>query len=168
VAGQNPYYCQPHRFDGMTGSVTVQGSIGPTFEINAGLNGNWWSGPSRDGEGAQVEVAATNNGGLVFVVTIYSYAPEGGQIFLVGAGNPDGDTVEVDLVITSGGAWGNNFDPDDTPQTPWGTAMVTASDCDEISMTLTPNAEYQALGYTEITLELERLTTAIVPCPYED
>jgi hypothetical protein len=35
-------------------------------------------------------------------------------------------------------------------------------------MTLTPNAEYQALGYTEITLELERLTTAIVPCPYEE
>jgi plastocyanin len=167
--GTFPYYCTPHRFDGMVGSVTVEGSVvvEPTFEIDPGLNGNWWSGSERDGEGAQVEVADAGGGDLVFVVTIYSYAPQGGQMFLIGVGTPDGDSVELELFITSGGAWGDDFDPDDTPQTSWGTGMAAAGGCDQLSITLTPNAEYLGMGYTEFTLDLERLTTSLVACPYE-
>lgn len=162
------YYCTPHRNIGMVGTVTVEQAAGPPpVPFNAGHNGNWWSGLSRDGEGAQVEVSDAGEGELVFVVTVYSYAPGGGQIFLIGVGFPVGDTVEVEIFITSGGAWGDDFDPAQTPQTPWGTGVFTSNGCDSISATLTPNAEYQAMAYTEFSLELQRLTTSAIPCPYE-
>ncbi len=147
--------------------ITVIELNGEGVAINAGHGGNWWSGPTRDGEGAQVEVADAGGGQLVFVVTIYSYAPQGGQIFLIGVGFPDGDSVEIDVFITSGGEWGAGFDPAQTPQTQWGTGVVTSNGCDGLTIVLTPNAEFQALGYTMFTLNLQRLTTSAIPCPYE-
>ncbi len=166
-AGVNPYHCVPHRSIGMTGTVTVEGTAPPpSVPINPGHNGNWWSGPSRDGEGAQVEVAQAGGGNFVFI-TIYSYAPQGGQIFLIGVGTPDGASVAIDLFITSGGEWGAGFDPAQTPQTQWGTGIVTSGGCDQLSISLTPNSEFQAQGYTAFTLNLQRLTTSSIPCPYE-
>ncbi|MDX1556447.1 MAG: hypothetical protein R3212_10510 [Xanthomonadales bacterium] len=147
--------------------LTVIESNGSGVDINAGHNGNWWSGLSRDGEGAQVEVADAGGGLLVFVVTIYTYAPQGGQIFLIGVGFPDGDSVEIELFITSGGDWGAALDPAQTPQTPWGTGVVTSNGCDGLTIAMTPNAEFQAMGYTMFTLNLQRLTTSAIPCPYE-
>ena len=148
-------------------ALTVLESNGEGVAINPGHNGNWWSGPSRDGEGAQVEVADAGGGQLVFVVTIYSYVPEGGQMFLIGVGKPDGDSVEIELFITSGGQWGDDYDPEKTAQTPWGTGVVTSNSCEALSVTLTPNAEYQALGYTNFDFNLQRLTTSAIPCPYK-
>jgi len=158
---------------GYTLNVNSQGDlideIRPRDEYNAWqeLSGTWWSGPARDGEGAQIEVADAGNGELVFVTSIFSYAPEGGQIFLVGAGTPEGDAFELELFITSGGAWGEDFDPDQTPKSAWGTGVATSSGCDQLSMTLTPNPEYRENGYTVFTLDLERLTTPLVPCFFE-
>lgn len=161
------YYCTPHRFIGMVGTVTVEAAAGPpTVALNAGHNGNWWSGTERDGEGGQVEVADAGGGELVFVITIYSYAPQGGQIFLIGVGYPDGDSVEIEVFITSGGVWGDDYDPEQVPQTPWGTGVVSADGCDHLIVMLAPNAEYQAMGYTDFTLNFERLTTSLIPCPY--
>ena len=147
--------------------ITVTELNGGGVAINVGHGGNWWSGTMRDGEGAQIEVAEAGGGQLVFVVTIYSYAPGGGQIFLIGVGFPVGDSVEIELFITSGGAWGAGFDPAQTPQTPWGTGVVTSNGCDSLTIMLTPNAEFQAMGYTVFTLNLQRLTTPSIPCPYD-
>lgn len=151
-----------------TDSVEAFRFEGETFNIDAGLNGNWWNGPPRDGEGAQVEVADAGDGELVFVVTVYSYAPQGGQIFLIGVGFPVGDTVQVQMFITSGGMWGVDFDPEQTPQTPWGSGVFRANSCQSISMTLTPNAEFMAMGYTVLSYDLIRLTTPVYPCPIEN
>jgi hypothetical protein len=137
----------------------------PTFQITAGLNGNWWSGPARDGEGAQVEVADGGGGSLVFVATIYSYDTMGNQIFLVAVGSVDGDTAEVEVFITEGGIWGADFDPESVNMPPWGTGTFTATDCGSLHMDLMPNAQYQGVGYTEMTFDLIRLTTPLVPCP---
>jgi plastocyanin len=167
-AGETLYYCAPHRVsNNMEGTVTVEGSVEPAFEIDAGLSGNWWNGPDRSGEGAQIEVSDAGGGELVFVVTVYSYGPEGGQIFLIGVGTPDGDSVEVDVFITDGGVWGDDFDPDDIVESEWGSGVFTASSCELISMTLTPNAEYAALGYTVVSYDLVRLTTPKIDCPIE-
>jgi plastocyanin len=165
--GEFPYYCVPHRPIGMTGSVTVEAPEAEPFAIDAGLSGNWWNGPDRSGEGAQIEVSDAGGGDLVFVVTVYSYGPEGGQIFLIGVGTPDGDAVEVNVFITDGGVWGDDFDPDDIVESEWGTGVFTASSCDLISMTLTPNAEYAGMGYTVLSYDLVRLTTPKVSCPLE-
>ena len=165
--GSFPYYCQPHRLDGMVGSVTVEGSVEPDpVAINAGHSGNWWGGQFRGGEGAQIEVSSGAGESLVFVVTFYSYGPAGGQIFLVGVGTPAEETVNVTLYITDGPVWGDGFDPADVVESEWGSGVFTSETCDLVHMTLTPNQTYQAQGYSEIAYDLIRLTTPKIACPY--
>lgn len=135
------------------------------FELTAGMNGNWWGGLARNGEGAQVEIANGGGGTLVFVATIYSYNQDGEQIFLIAVGEVDGDTAEVDVFITDGGRWGEDFDPNDVVETQWGTGTFTGIDCDNLEMSLMPNAEFQAQGFTDLAYTLERLTTSVIPCP---
>ena len=167
--GNHPYFCLPHQGLGMVGSVTVQGDVDPPeppFNIDPGHSGNWWNGIARSGEGAQIEVSDGGGGELVFVVTVYSYGPAGGQIFLIGVGTPDGDTVEVEAFITDGPVWGDGFDPDDVVETQWGSGTFTAKSCDLIHMVLMPNATYQNEGYTSLEYDLQRLTTPVIACPY--
>jgi hypothetical protein len=135
------------------------------FAIDAGLNGNWWNGLDRNGEGVQVEVSDGGDGSLIFVATIYSYDTVGNQIFLIAVGTVNGDTVEVEVFITDGGLWGEDFDPALVNETPWGTGTFTASSCDSMHMSLMPNAQFQGLGYTDLAYELVRLTTPALPCP---
>jgi sugar lactone lactonase YvrE len=139
----------------------------PPFKIDAGLNGNWWNGPARSGEGAQIEVADAGDGRLVFVATFYSYDTIGNQIFLVAVGPVDGNTAEVDVFITEGGLWGDSFDPVLVNETQWGTGTFTASSCETMHVSLIPNAGFQAMGYTDLAHDLVRLTTPAIACPLE-
>ena len=137
------------------------------YQINPGLNGNWWNGPARDGEGAQVEVADGGDGGLVLVATIYSYDAIGNQIFLIAVGPVLGGSAEVDVFITDGGTWGEDFDPEQVNESQWGTGTFTSQDCDSIHMALVPNNDSQAIGYTDLEYDLVRLTTPLIGCPLE-
>jgi len=138
---------------------------GIAFRMDAGLNGNWWYGPGRSGEGAQIEISQGSGDSLTFVMTFYSYNLVGEQIFMIAVGTVNGDTVEVDVFITDGGVWGADFDPADVEETQWGTGVFTASSCELIHMELHPNAEYQGMGYTDLAYDLIRLTTPVIPCP---
>jgi hypothetical protein len=136
------------------------------FNIGPGLNGNWWSGADRNGEGAQVEVADDGDGNMVFVATIYTYDPMGNQIFLLAVGRPvEGGSVDMDVFITEGGAWGADFDPENVMMPQWGTGTATGHNCGSLNLDLMPNAGYQDIGYTAVNLELVRLTTPLIPCP---
>jgi hypothetical protein len=145
------------------------------FEINAGLNGNWWIGPDRNGEGVQVEVSDGGDESLILVATVYSYDDMGNQIFLIAVGTVNGDTAEVEVFITEGGQWGDNYDPalviesqwGTGTESQWGTGTFTASSCDAMHMALMPNAEFQGMGYTDIAYDLIRLTTPAAPCPID-
>jgi len=163
--GQFGFFCSRH---GEQGTITVSpgnpGNGGPTFDMEPGLNGNWWNGAARDGEGVQVELSASDDDSMVFVATVYSYAPNGGQIFMIAVGTPSGHTADVDLFITDGGVWGAEFDPDTVTQTQWGTGTFTSESCESLHMELHPFAEYQAQGYTSLSYDLIRLTTPILDC----
>jgi streptogramin lyase len=135
------------------------------FLINAGLNGNWWNGLDRNGEGVQVEVSDDGDGGLTFVATIYSYNTLGNQIFLIAVGTVNGDTAEVEVFITQGGQWGDDYDPAFVNESQWGTGTFTASSCEAMHMALIPNAEFQGMGYTDLMYDLMRLTTPVISCP---
>lgn len=137
------------------------------FPMEAGLNGNWWNGPQRSGEGAQIEIADGGGASKVFVATIYSYDDMGNQVFLVAVGPVTGDTAEVDVFITDGGVWGDGFDPALVNENQWGTGTFTSDSCEAISMELRPNAEYQAQGYSDLSYGLIRLTTPVIPCPFD-
>jgi choice-of-anchor B domain-containing protein len=150
------------------GLFLLRASLGSEFHIDAGLNGNWWNGPDRNGEGVQVEVSDGGDGSLTFVATFYSYDTVGKQIFLIAVGTVNGDTVEVDVFITDGGLWGDDFDPALVNETQWGTGRFTASSCEAIHMELIPNAIFQGMGFTTLVYDLIRLTTPSAPCPVDD
>jgi hypothetical protein len=138
---------------------------GELFAIDAGLNGNWWNGPERNGEGVQLEVSDGGDGSLILVATIYSYDTMGNQIFLIAVGTVNGDSADVDVFITQGGRWGDNYDPSLVTESRWGSGRFTADNCDAMHMALMPNAEFQQVGYTNLSYDLVRLTTPSIPCP---
>jgi len=141
---------------------------GETFFVNAGLNGNWWGGPGRSGEGAQMEIV-DNGVNFAVVLTFYSYDTEGNQIFLIAVGNinqfiPE-NTLELDVFITEGGMWGNDFNPATVTESPVGTALLTVYHCGLIRLAFDPSPAYEAQGYTDLEHDFVRLATPIAPCP---
>jgi plastocyanin len=146
-------------------AIVVQGGGGGGFSLNPGHNGNWWTGPERNGEGVQIEVSDNGAGGLVLVATKYSYNSLGQPIFLLAVGQVVNGEAAVDVFIYEGPMWGPGFDPADLVETQWGTGLFTSSSCDAISMVLTPNATFVGMGYSELGAELIRLTISAIPCP---
>jgi hypothetical protein len=98
--------------------------------LNPGQNGNWWAGIHRSGEGVQAEIVDGGDGNLIFVATIYSYDTLGNQIFMIAVGPVVGDTAEVDVFITDGGIWGDEFDPTSVVESQWGTGTFRSCGCD--------------------------------------
>lgn len=139
-----------------------------TFFINAGLNGNWWGGPSRSGEGAQLEIV-DNGVEYTVVLTFYSYDDEGNQIFLIAVGPAVGlaedNVTTLDVFITEGGMWGDDFNPATVTEDQVGTAVLTAYHCGLIRIAFDPNAEYEALGYSDLEYDFTRLAEPVAPCP---
>lgn len=137
---------------------------GETFFINPGLNGNWWGGSARSGEGAQLEVVISNEVFTV-VLTFYSYDTEGNQIFLIAVGPVNGNTAALDVFITDGGMWGDAFNPDLVNETQFGTGTFSASHCGAAHLVVEPNASFAAEGYSSLEYDLVRLAQPAGPCP---
>ena len=98
----------------------------PKTGITSAFSGSWFD-PAHDGEGFTIEVLAD---GLV-VVFWFSYDPLGNQAWFFGVGTIDGKEIHVDvMLITEGGLFGPDFDPDDVMMTPWGEVHFTL-DCDD-------------------------------------
>ena len=138
---------------------------GGSFTLQSCLNGNWFNA-ARNYEGLQLEFSDGGDGTLVLVVTMYSYDTTGNPIFLLGVrtGIVNTDSAQLNVFIYEGGEWGDDYDPNMVSETKWGTLTISATGPDTMSVTLTPNATYQALGYTELSYDLVRVTTPLEPC----
>lgn len=141
----------------------LQQAGGTAMQFNAGLNGNWYNGTERSGEGFQLEVAAIN--GLTLVATFYTYDTQGNQVWLLGVGPANGNTAEVTVYIYDGASWGDDFNPADVNEVEWGTGVFVAHSCASVSMSLTPNAGAVADGFTNLEYDLKRVTTPATACP---
>lgn len=144
---------------------------GTGFAMTAGLNGNWWNGLARNGEGFQLEVSADGLGGLTFVASFYSYAPmgmmgtnAGNQMFVFAVGPVTGNTANVDVIITGGGMYGFGLGGAGE-ELEWGTGTFVADSCGSISMELVPNTDMMGNGFTTLSYDLIRLTTPAMACP---
>jgi len=142
----------------------LQNEGGTGFFLTAGMNGTWYN-TDRDGEGFNVEVVDDLAGGLRMVVFFYTFDDLGNQVYLIGVGTVVGDTVELSVVTTDSGLWGDNFDPDLVERTAWGTGIFTGESCDALHMALMPNAEMMAMGFTDLEYSLVRVATPAMVCP---
>jgi hypothetical protein len=127
------------------------------FGLDGGLTGTWWNA-ARSGEGFVLQfgyVPGTTN--LTLFASFYTYDNLGNQAWLVALPSSiNGTTVNVDVYVTSGRMWGNDFDPADGATTPWGSGTFTFPTCTSGSVSLVPNASAQALGYSNLAYQLTR------------
>jgi hypothetical protein len=88
----------------------------PPVQQEALLSGSW-SDPTHDGEGYNIEVLI--NGQVV--IYWFSYDPEGNRRWFFGVGEiRDGKLIFDNMQTSSGGIFGEDFDPQTVQFTPWG------------------------------------------------
>ena len=120
-----------------------------SFDVDGGISGYWYD-PDQSGQGFQVEVLENGDA----VVTWYTFSDSGEQLWLIGSGSVDGDTVQVDFVAPSGGLFPPNFDPATIQLTAWGSATFQFAACSEGSVSWDPVSDATAAG----SMPLARLT----------
>lgn len=109
----------------MAGSVTASAQ-----ELQfIGVQGSWWN-PSFAGEGFAIEEYGDG-----FVIAYwYTYDEDGNQLWLIGTGEKQGNTVELDMYSTDGGSLGDPDSSETVTETLWGYVTFDVEDCGHINM----------------------------------
>ena len=120
---------------------------GAVFAVDGSITGAWFD-PAFEGAGFLIEVLPNDPA----VVYWFTYDDEGGQQWFIGVGDVSGNQIVIqELLITSGGRFGDAFDPSAIFNTPVGQATFTFTGCDSATVDFTVN---EASG----TQSLQRLT----------
>jgi hypothetical protein len=78
----------------------------------------------------------------------------------------NGSVVTVNVFVTNGPMWGDDYDPADLNLIPWGTGSFTFPGCSEGSVSLMPNGDMQAIGFTDLMYGLTRdILVSGIACP---
>lgn len=143
-------------FPQASGVYTVAGS---PFAIGPGITGNWFN-PAQSGQGFSLEVLRDNT----LLAEWFTFAPEGGQSWIVATGPIDGNTAVLQgyQAVGPGGRFFPNFDPSGVHNQFWGTLTFTFTDCNSGSVSWQPVVP----GYTAGSMPIQRLTQpAVLACP---
>lgn len=99
-------------------------------QIDRSRSGNYFD-QSRGGEGIQI---AREANGSSWVLTWYTY-DQGEQVWMIGSGSLIGNSIEFgDVVLTRGGQWGLDFNPNQVERIDFGTITVRFEDCNDIDI----------------------------------
>ena len=133
--------------------------------LTAGLTGTWWDS-SRGGEGWVLEFGWVGTS-LNLFAAFYTYDSMGNQVWLTAQNTAiDGLNVTVNIYITSGAKWGDDFMTSDVALVQWGTGTFTFSSCGAATFNMVPSEAMIAMGYTEQTANLTRdLFQSGIECP---
>ena len=133
----------------------LQQEGGTGFGANPGLTGTWWNA-ARDGEGFVLDFGVPGEV-LTLFGSFYTFDDMGDPVWLTAQSTAiSGAEVTVNVFITDGPMWGDAFDPADKNTMPWGTGTFTFPSCTSGSVSLVPNAEMMAMGFTEYAQDLTR------------
>lgn len=148
--GEIIYQCDAH--PGQKGALVVEIS-NPTFVIDYGITGAWFE-RATSGQGFSLLVLPERN---QLVAYWFTFVPAGGkQQWMVGVGDINGNSVDIDMTIPTGGMF-NMPVPVVTPV--WGNAKFEFHSCTRATVSYAA-ADQSVSG----SIELERLTP-IIECP---
>lgn len=113
-------------------------------EGNAALSGAWYN-EQRDGLGFIMEAVGQNE----LLVYWFTYDTDGKQMWLLGTGevNPD-QSMTVNMLRASGGAFGDRFVPENVELEPWGDVTFQFEGCSEGTYSFIAPEPYGAGGFT--------------------
>lgn len=94
-----------------------------------GIQGSFWH-PEFAGEGFSVE----EYGDGFIVAYWYTYGEMGEQMWLIGTGQRDGNTVELEMRRTSGGVMADPSNHENVIEEVWGTVTLQINDCGHMDM----------------------------------
>lgn len=122
-----------------------------------------WFNEDQDGHGFSIAFGRLQNGSPIAVVYWYIYDEEGSPIFLVGTGNIDGSTLDIQFESPRGMVYGE-FDKDTVVREHGGTARIVFTDTQNATFSYTPSAfSVTTWGHSAIeSLPLKRLFTVPV------
>jgi hypothetical protein len=123
----------------------------PSMVLTNGISGAWYD-PSHDGEGWIIEILDENRASVFW----FSYPPtvqEGKQAWFFGVGEIIGNRIKIDeMLISSGGLFGPEYDPNSVQFDSWGSTEFIFDDCNKGTMNYSgPD------NYGSGSLQLERL-----------
>ena len=109
----------------MAGSVTASAQ-----ELQyIGVQGSWWN-PNFAGEGFAIEEYGDG-----FVIAYwYTYDLDGKQLWLIGTGEKQGNTVELEMYRTEGGSLADPNNSETVTEELWGRMTLDVEDCGHINM----------------------------------
>ncbi|MHC4961158.1 MAG: c-type cytochrome [Planctomycetota bacterium] len=134
---------------------------GTGFAMNPGLTGTWWNA-ARSGEGFVLEFGFSNDT-LTLFASFYTYDNMGNQVWLTAQSTAmDGTSATVNVFISDGPMWGDDYDPADVNLVQWGTGTFTFPSCTAGSVSLTPSTE----GFSDLAYDLTRdAIVSGIACP---
>lgn len=118
----------------------------------SGHHSGLYSDPNRDGEGINLSVAEFADRWAV-TVTWFTYL-DGEQMWLVGSADfePGADEISVDLYVTSGAEFGDDFNADDVIVSYWGSVTLRIPECGSL------DADYESAdGMESGSVNLQQL-----------
>ena len=109
----------------MAGSITASAQ-----ELQfIGVQGSWWN-PNFAGEGFAIEEYGDG-----FVIAYwYTYDENGNQMWLIGTGEKQGNTVELEMYRTENGILGDPSSSETVTEILWGRVTLDVEDCGHINM----------------------------------
>lgn len=111
-----------------------------------GIQGSWWN-PEHAGEGFALEEY-----GVGFMIGYwYTYGPMGQQMWLIGTGEREGNTIVLEMARTEGGIMADPLSPESVVEEPWGIVTLEINDCGHIDMSY-ESLDGQAGGYSLLRL----------------
>ena len=94
-----------------------------------GVQGSWWN-PNFAGEGFAIE----EYGDGYVIAYWYTYDNDGNQMWLIGTGEKQGNTVELEMFRTEGGALADPESSETIVEYLWGRVTLDVEDCGHINM----------------------------------
>ena len=136
----------------------ILGCGAETPSPKAGLSGSYFD-PARDGEGIIVEWLTSGD----VLVVFFTYDLAGNQMWLLGIGEPNGNTVTMEALYAADvTSWGSGFDPDEVSIETWGSFTLTWDECNAVDFSY----DSSVTGYADGEHHYVRLSKlADTSCP---